>query len=164
MIPVFTTPSQQAGIIDPGYNGDSGCAGRGRAGALCLFSAMNRFQSALLIFLIGLAPAPLARAQDSVLGVDPLYPEFAHPREDAFAAIEKRDYRFINVDRHGKDVPGLERYARFVEIYGMRPVKQRFLLFATPSQKFSFILRARAYAEEYNQTVLHYLQQQAAKS
>ena len=125
---------------------------------------MNRFQSALLIFLIGLAPVPLARAQDSLLGVDPLYPEFAHPREDAFAAIEKRDYRFINVDRHGKDVPGLERYPRFVEIYGTRFVKQRFLLFATPSQKFSFILRARAYAGEYNQALLHYLQQQNSKN
>ena len=125
---------------------------------------MNRFQSALLIFLIGLAPVPFASAQDSLLGVDPLYPEFAHPREDALAAIKKRDYRFINVDRHGKDVPGLEHYGHFVEIYGTRLVKQRFRLFATPSQNFSFILRARAYANEYNQAILHYLQQQPPRS
>jgi hypothetical protein len=121
---------------------------------------IHRVLPVFMLVACGWTFAPSARAQDSLLGVDPLYPEFAHPREDAFAAIEKRDFRFINVDRHGKDVPGLERYARFVEIYGMRPVKQRFLLFASPSQKFSFILRARAYAEEYNQTVLHYLQQQ----
>lgn len=125
---------------------------------------MNRIQSALLIFLISLAPAPLARAQDSFSGVDLLYPEFAHPRADAFAAIEKRDYRFINVDRHGKIVPGLERYPRFVEIYGTQIVKQRFLLFASRSQKFSFILRARAYAGEYNQILLHYLLQQNRKN
>src|SRR5580765_1281495 len=108
---------EKTGINDPGYN-NSSCAGRGRSGTICLFSAMNRLQSALLIFLIGLAPAPLAGAQDSLLGVDPLYPEFAHPREDAFAAIKKRDYRFINVDRHGKDVPGMEHFGHFVEIYG----------------------------------------------
>src|SRR5260221_5565563 len=118
--------------------------------------AMHRF---LPLFLF-LAFVPGAQAQDSSGGVDLLYPEFAHPREDAFGAIEKRDYRFINIDRHGKDVPGLERYGRFVELYGTRFVKQRFHIFATPSRKFSFVLRARAYAEEYNQTLLHYLQQQ----
>ena len=117
---------------------------------------MNR----LLPLLLVLSLFASARAQDSPAEFDLLYPEFAHPREDAFAAIEKRDYRFINVDRHGKDVPGLERYPRLVEIYGTRFVKQRFLLFATPSQKFSFILRARAYAGEYNRTLLHYLGQQ----
>lgn len=117
-----------------------------------------------MLVACGWTLAPLAGAQDSIAGVDLLYPEFAHPREDALAAIGKRDYRFINVDRHGKDVPGLERYPRLVEIYGTRFVKQRFLLFATPSQKFSFILRARAYADEYNQTLLHYLLQQAPKN
>ena len=124
-----------------------------------LLPAMHRLFP-LLLFLVFVPGAP---AQDSSGGVDLLYPEFAHPREDAFAAIEKRDYRFINVDRHGKDVPGLERYGRFVEIYGAQFVKQRFRLFATSSQKFSFILRARAYAEEYNQTLLHYLQQNPKK-
>ena len=117
-----------------------------------------------MLVACGWTLAPLAGAQNSISGVDLLYPEFAHPREDALAAIEKRDYRFINVDRHGKDVPGMQRYARFVEIHGTQLVKQRFLLYATPSQKFSFILRARVYADEYNQTLLHYLQQQNAKN
>ena len=120
---------------------------------------MNRFLPLLLVFLF----VPGAPAQDSAGGIDLLYPEFAHPREDGFAAIEKHDYRFINVDRHGKDVPGMDRYGRFVEIYGTRFVKQRFRIFATPSQNFSFILRARAYAREYNETVLHYLLQKSAK-
>ena len=121
--------------------------------------AMHRFLPLLLVFLL----LPGALGQDSAGGIDLLYPEFAHPREDAFAAIEKHDYRFINVDRHGKDVPGTERYGRFVEIYGTRVVKQRFRIFATPSQNFSFILRARAYAREYNETVLHYLLQKSAR-
>lgn len=120
---------------------------------------MSRFLPILLVFLL-VSGAP---AQDSAGGLDLLYPEFAHPREDAFAAIEKRDYRFINIDRHGKDVPGMERYGGLVELHGARFVKQRFLLFATPSQKFSFLLRARAYAREYNETVLHYLLQQTGK-
>lgn len=99
-----------------------------------------------------------ATAQD--LGLDLLYPEFAHPREDAFAAIEKRDFRFINIDRNAKDVPGTERYPRLVETYGTRFVKQRFRIFTTSSQNFSFVLRARAYARQYNETLLHYLLQQ----
>jgi hypothetical protein len=118
--------------------------------------AMNRLLLLLLVFVLAL----LAGAQDSFSEVDLLYPEFAHPREDASAAIEKRDYRFINVDRHGKDVPGLKRYPGLVEIYGTQFVRQRFRLFETPSQKFSFSLRARAYAEEYNQALLHYLLRQ----
>ena len=124
---------------------------------------MNRIRCALLIFLIGSVAAPVANAQDLV-GNDPLYPEFAHPREDAFAAIKKREYRFISIDRHGKDVPGLENYGRFAERYGTKFLRQRFLPPITASRKFSYLLRARAYAEEYNQTILHYLQQrQAAK-
>ncbi len=116
----------------------------------------------LCLFLISLLVSG-AHAQDSPLGIDLLYPEFAHPREDAFTAIEKRDYRFINVDRHAKEVPGLERSPRMIEIYGTKFVKQRFRLSATPSQKFSFILRARAYAEEYNLTLLHYLLQHSPR-
>jgi hypothetical protein len=118
-----------------------------------LLPAMRRLLPLLLVFVF----APGAPAQDFSGGIDLLYPEFAHPREDAFAAIQKRDYRFISVDRHGKDVPGLGRYPRMVETYGIQIVKQRFRIFASPSQNFSFILRARAYAEEYNRTLLHYL-------
>ena len=126
-----------------------------------LISPMQRLLTALLLLTVGLAPVSRASGQNA--GVDLLYQEFAHPREDAFAAIEKRDYRFINVDRHGKDVPGLERYPRLVEIHGTRFVKQRFRIFASPSQNFSFSIRARVYAEEYNQTLLHYLLQQFQK-
>jgi len=122
--------------------------------------AMHRFLPLLLVFLLILN----APGQDAAAGgIDLLYPEFAHPREDAFAAIEKREYRFISVDRHGKDVPATERHRRLVEFYGTRFVKQRFRIFATPSQNFSFILRARAYAREYNETLLHYLLQKSAK-
>jgi hypothetical protein len=125
---------------------------------------MNRSQFALLIFLIGLALAALAPAQDLVPGVDLLYPEFAHPKEDANAAIAKRDLRFINVDRHGKVVPGAERYPRLIEIYGTKFIKQPFRVFVSPSQNFSFLLRARAYAGEYNRTLLRYLLEQQRKS
>lgn len=110
--------------------------------------------------------AAIASAQDAdpLLGVDPLFPEFAHPREDAFGAIGRRDYRFINIDRNGKDVPGMEHYGRFVERYGTKVLKQRFLPPLSASRKFSYLLRSRAYAQEYNETILHYLQQrQAAK-
>jgi len=124
---------------------------------------MNRFQCALLIFLIGLVSAPLASAQEAIIGgVDTLYREFAHPREDALRAIKRRDFRFIAIDRHGKDVPGLEKYGRFVELYGTRFLKQRFLPPVTTSRQFSYLLRSRAYAQEYNETILHYLQQQQA--
>jgi hypothetical protein len=118
---------------------------------------MHRLLSALLLLTVGLAALPRAIGQDSVLGVDPLYPEFARPKEDASAAIEKRDLRFINIDRRGKVVPGAERYPRLVEIYGTKFIKQPFRIFASPSQNFSFGLRARAYADEYNRTVLRYL-------
>jgi len=120
---------------------------------------MNRFLPLLLVFLF----VSGASAQESVGGIDLLYPEFAHPREDALAAIAKRNYRFINVDRHGKDVPGTERFEGLVEFYGTRFVKQRFRIFQTPSQNFSFILRARAYARGYNDTLLHYLLQKSSK-
>lgn len=119
-----------------------------------------------VLFLLLLSGCVLARpagAHDSFPEVDLLYPEFAHPREDAIAAIEKRDFRFISIDRYGKDVPGLKRYPGLIEIYGTRFVKQRFRLFATPSQNFSFSLRARAYAEEYNQTLLQYLLRQSRR-
>lgn len=117
---------------------------------------MHRLLSALLAFALGLALVPHANGQDFP-GVDLLYPEFAHPEQDALAAIEKRDFRFITVDRHGKVAPGVERYPRLVEIHGTKFIKQRFRIFATSSQKFSFALRARAYADDYNRTVLRYL-------
>ena len=123
---------------------------------------MNRLRCALLIFLIGFGSALPASAQDSLIAVDPLFPEFAHPREDAFAAIKRRDYRFINIDRHGKDVPGLEHYGHFVELQGTKFLKQRFLPPLSASRKFSYLLRSRAYAREYNETILHYLQQRQA--
>ena len=122
---------------------------------------MHRFLPLFLVFLLIPSSAPGQEAAAG--GIDLLYPEFAHPREDAFAAIKKHDYRFVNVDRHGKEVPGMERSGRFVETYGTRFVKQRFRIFATPSQNFSFILRARAYAREYNETLLHYLLQKSTK-
>jgi len=114
---------------------------------------MHRFLPLLLFFLL----LPGASGQNFAGEIDLLYPEFAHPQADALRAIEKRDYRFIHVDRHGKDVPGLERYPRLVEAHGTQFVRQRLLLFATASEKFSFRLRARAYAREYNETLLRYL-------
>jgi|1186.fasta_scaffold258596_1 hypothetical protein len=125
---------------------------------------MNRLQCALVIFLISSLSAAIATAQDADprIEVDPLFPEFAHPRQDAFRAIETRDYRFINIDRHGKDVPGLEHYGRFIELYGTKFLKQRFLPPLSASRKFSYLLRSRAYAREYNETILHYLQQRQA--
>ena len=120
---------------------------------------MIRLLPALCLCWISVAPALPATDEDVFAGVDLLYPEFAHPAEDAHAAIAKRDFRFITVDRHGKDVPGAERYPRLVEKNGTKFVKQPFRILATTSQNFSFMLRARAYANEYNRTVLHYLLQ-----
>ncbi|MDQ3545911.1 MAG: hypothetical protein M3429_05250, partial [Verrucomicrobiota bacterium] len=56
-----------------------------------------------------------------------------------------------------RTTPGIERYPRLKEIYGVKVIKQRFRIFATRSQNFSFGLRARAYAHDYNQTLLEYL-------
>lgn len=122
---------------------------------------MNSFLRALLIFTILLALQPLpAPGQDSFSGVDLLYPELAHPLADARAAIKQRDLRFIAIDRYGKDAPGVERYPRLKEIQGTKFVRQPFRIFATRSQNFSFSLRARAYAEEYNRAILSYLLKQ----
>ena len=99
---------------------------------------------------------PLANGQDSFRGVDLLYPEFAHPREDALAAIKRHDFRFIMIDHRGT-VPGAEHYPQLKATYGTRFIKQRFRIFATYSQNFSFNLRARAYAHDYNQTLVRYL-------
>jgi hypothetical protein len=121
-----------------------------------LFSLMKRLLPVLLILGIGFVRIPLANGQDSFSGVDLLYPEFAHPREDALAAIKRRDFRFVMID-HSGSVPGVERYPRLKAVYGTRFIKQRFRIFATRSQNFSFNLRARNYAHDYNQTLVHYL-------
>lgn len=125
---------------------------------------MNRALAVLLILTAGLASFPRASAQDSdaFAGVDLLYPEFAHPREDLAAAIKSRDYRFIAVDRRRRDIPGVER-GRMVQIHGTKIIQQRFRIFATQSQNFSFALRARAYAAEYNRALLRFLQQRDRK-
>jgi hypothetical protein len=118
---------------------------------------MKRCLSALAFALLGLAAVLPVAAQDSLPGLDLLYPGFAHPQQDANAAIKKRDFRFITVDRQRKSVPGVERYPRLKATYGTKYVKQPFRIFATRSQNFSFNLRARAYADEYNRTLLRYL-------
>jgi hypothetical protein len=108
-------------------------------------------------FICALGAVLPAAGQDTFAGVDLLYPELAHPREDAQASIKKRDFRFIAIDRYGQDIPGLEQYPSMRWTYGTRFVRQPFRIFATNSQNFSFAIRARAYAKEYNQTLLHYL-------
>ncbi len=123
---------------------------------------MNRFLPACMLLFIGWTLGPPAKGQDSLAGVDLLYPEFAHPREDARAAIRRRDFRFITTDRH-KTVPGVERYPRLKATYGTQFIQQRLRIFATRSQNFSFNLRARAYAFDYNQTLLHHLLTQRPK-
>jgi hypothetical protein len=105
---------------------------------------------------------PFANGQDSFSGVDLLYPEFAHPEKDALAAIKRRDCRFIMIDRRGT-VPGVERYPRLKATYGSKFIKQRFRIFATRSQNFSFNLRARTYAHDYNQTLLRYMLERRPK-
>ncbi len=117
---------------------------------------MNRFLPACIFFFVGMALAWPVRGQDALAGIDLLYPEFAHPREDAIAAIKQRDFRFVATDRR-RTAPGVERYPRLKEIYGVKLIKQRFRIFTTRSQNFSFGLRARAYASAYNQTLLEYL-------
>ena len=118
---------------------------------------MNRLLCALLIALVGLASPPFVLSQDSFSGVDLLYPGLAHPARDAREAIKRDDLRFIAIDRFGKDVPGLEHFPRFQQIRGTKFVRQPFQIFATRSQNFSFALRARTYAREYNSVILRHL-------
>ncbi len=125
---------------------------------------MNRFLPLLLAFAVGFAFLPHATAQDSFAGVDLLYPEFAHPRQDAAEAIKGGDLRFIAIDRYGKDLPGVERYPRLKEIQGTKPVRQSFRIFTTRSQDFSFAIRARAYADEFNRTLLQHLLKKRPKN
>ncbi|MEO7165582.1 MAG: hypothetical protein ABI787_07405 [Spartobacteria bacterium] len=124
---------------------------------------MTRFLSALCFCWIALVIAPLAMGQESFPGVDLLYPEFAHPDADARAAIKKRDFRFIALDRQKQDVPAMKRYPRLVEKHGTKFIQQPFRIFATTSQNFSFTLRARTYATDYNAVVLEHLLQRRAR-
>jgi hypothetical protein len=121
-----------------------------------LGTAMNRSLTACALLFVGLALISFVNGQDPFPGVDLLYPEFAHPQEDARAAIKRGDVRFITTDRRGT-VPGVERYPRLKATCGTKFIKQRFRIFATHSQNFSFNLRARNYAADYNQTLLRYL-------
>jgi hypothetical protein len=127
-----------------------------------LLAQMNRFLAACMLLFIGWTLVSPTNGQDSFAGVDLLYPEFAHPQKDDQAAIKRGDFRFITTDRH-KTVPGVERYPRLKAIHGTRFIKQRFRIFATGSQNFSFNLRARAYAYAYNQTLLRYLLKRHSK-
>ena len=119
-------------------------------------ASMNRFLAASIFFFIAVGLAVPVHGQDSFAGIDLLYPEFAHPRADALAAIKRRDFRFIAIDRQ-KNTPGVERYSPLRKKYGIKFIRQRFRIFTTRSQNFSFNLRARAYAYDYNQTLLEYL-------
>ncbi len=109
-----------------------------------------------LLLLAGSALQPLV-AQDLIGGIDLLYPEFAHPDRDVAAAIQRRDFRFLATDRARKVVPGMEHGRRLRRVYGVRFLRQRFRLFPTRSQNFSYNLRAQDYAEEYNLTMAKYV-------
>ena len=118
---------------------------------------MTKIIPLLLLLALGMAGGSSARAQDSFAGIDLLYPEFAHPERDAQAAIKERDYRFITTDRQRKVVPGLGEHRGLRWKYKTKFIRQRLRLFPTRSQNFSYNLRARAYATEYNQTLLQFL-------
>jgi hypothetical protein len=127
-----------------------------------LLAAMTRLAPACIILFLGWMCISSAHGQDALAGVDLLYPEFAHPQQDALAAIKRRDLRFIATDRY-QTTPGIERYPRLKEIYGTKLIRQRFRIFATRSENFSFNLRARAYADDYNHTLLRYLLKERGK-
>ena len=112
-----------------------------------------------LILLPGLAwLAPLS-AEEPVLGGDVLFPELAHPTEDAREAIRHYDFRFITINRGMNVVPGVDDHPQTVQHYGTKFMKQPLHLFASPSRTFSYNLRIRAYAADYNKTLLQYLLQ-----
>jgi hypothetical protein len=119
---------------------------------------------ALLVALgICLAVLRPLSAQEFSSEIDLLYPEYAHPVEDAKAAIARHDYRFLAVDHARKIVPGMEHAARLRRRYKVKFLRQRLRLFPTASENFSFNLRAHAYAKEYNLYLAHYLLQLPAK-
>lgn len=126
---------------------------------------------AVFRLVLGLVVSPHVIAQDfvgsegqeSFAGIDLLFPEFAHPKDDVAESIKKRDFRFITLDLAHDDVPGIEDRPRLKKTYGVKIIRQHLRLFQNRSQKFSFKLRARAYAHDYNQTLLHHLLTQRPK-
>ncbi len=124
----------------------------------------NRMKVALLAALgICLAVLRPLSAQELSSQIDLLYPGYAHPVEDAKAAIGLHDFRFIAVDHARRIVPGMEHEAALRRHYGVKFLRQRLRLFPTASENFSFNLRAHAYAKEYNLYLEHYLLQLPAK-
>jgi hypothetical protein len=113
-----------------------------------------------LFFLLSLVWFAPLKAQDLVVESDNLFPELAHPKEDALAAIRRRDFRFLTINREMTIVPGVEDYPRTVRRYGTKFMKQPLHLFMSRSRTFSYNIRVRAYAAEYNRTLMRYLQQQ----
>lgn len=110
-----------------------------------------------LILVFGFSLIPPSSGQEYLPAVDLLYPQFAHPQRDVAAAIKHRDFRFLTMDRVGQLVPGVEGYAHLKAFYGLKLLKAHLHLFASASEHFSFDLRARAYAQEYNRALLDYL-------
>jgi len=122
-----------------------------------MLRGMRKILPALFCFVLTFGLVKSAAAQDTLAGVDLLYPKLAYPEEDARTAIKKNDLRFIAVDRYGKDTPGVNSYPRLKNHYGTKFVRQPFRIIVTPSQDFSFRIRARAYAEIYNRILVRYL-------
>ncbi len=118
---------------------------------------MRKILPALFCFVLTFGVVKAAGAQDTLAGVDLLYPKLAYPEADARTAIKKDDLRFIAVDRYGKDTPGVNGYPRLKNRYGTKFVRQPFRIIPTASQDFSFRIRARAYAEIYNRVLLRHL-------
>jgi hypothetical protein len=118
-----------------------------------------------LILLFTFSWFPPLKAEEQIIGVDLLFPELAHPVEDAQRAIRGHDYRFIAINRAMTTVPGVEDHPRTVHHYGTKFMKQPLHLFASRSRTFSYNIRVRAYAADYNKTLLEFLlRKQQAKS
>ena len=117
---------------------------------------MARLLTLLLLGLVWIAPL---QADEAIIGVDHLFPELAHPNEDALRSIRAHDYRFITINRAMTVVPGVEDHPQTVRHHGTKFVKQPVHLFLSRSRTFSYNIRLRAYAADYNQTLLRYLLQ-----
>ena len=126
-------------------------------GAIALTPVTKRCFLLLLIAIFGGLAMGSARAQEAIGDLDLLYPQFAHPEKDAAVAIRRRDFRFITTNRQRTIVPGVDRHANLRRKYGTKYIRQPFRIFATSSQNFSFNLRARTYAGQYNEALLKYL-------